>query len=197
MSDLTNGAVPAAPNPHVRPPYDGLTIALHWTTLALVLIQFASALSIDRLGEPALGRLALTIHRSSGVALWVLVALRLLWRFTGMKLPPFPATMHRWHIAAAHLSEYGLYALLLLQPLSGLADTLFRGHGFDLFVWQVPKLVARDRTLATSAHLVHVFGAYALAGLVTLHAGAALFHRFVLNDGVLDAMLPFARRKRR
>jgi cytochrome b561 len=37
---------------------------------------------------------------------------------------------------------------------------------------------------------VHEFGAKALLALVGLHAGAALFHRLVLRDGVLQRMSP-------
>jgi cytochrome b561 len=178
----------------VRPPYDRATIYLHWVTFALVVGQFATALSIDHV-EPATAKLLLTTHRSTGVALWLLVAFRLVWRFTGMRLPPFPPSMKPWHIRGVHLSEYGLYALLLVQPLTGMADTLLRGRAFDLILWRVPVLIARDRSLAGIAHVLHEAGAVALGGLVGLHAAAALFHHLVLKDGILPSMLPLARRR--
>jgi superoxide oxidase len=180
-----------------RPPYDPLTIILHWTTLALVLVQLASAWLIDHGGSRAAGALALTVHRSAGSALWLAVAFRLVWRFTGMKLPPFPPGMGRLHIAGVHLSEYGLYLLLLAQPLTGLADTLLRGRPFALFVWIVPAFFARDKPAAALAHLAHVAGAWALVVLVTIHALAALTHRFVLDDGVLESMTGGRRRPRK
>ena len=171
-----------------RPPYDRLTIILHWTTLALVLVQLASAWLIDHGGGREVGAAALTVHRSSGSVLWLVVASRLVWRVTGMQLPPFPPKMSRLHIAGVHLSEYGLYLLLLAQPLTGLADTLLRGRPFALFVWNIPTLVARDKPDAALAHLAHMVGAYALVALVTVHALAALTHRFMLNDGVFESM---------
>jgi len=177
-----------------RPPYDRLTILLHWTTLALVLVQLASAWLIDHGGSREAGALALTVHRSCGSALWLLVALRLIWRFTGMKLPPFPQGMGRLHTAGVHLSEYGLYLLLLVQPLTGLADTLLRGRPFALFVWTAPALIARDKPAAALAHLAHMAGAWILIALVTIHALAALTHRFVLDDGVLESMTGKRRR---
>ncbi len=173
----------------IRPPYDALTIGLHWTTLALVVAQFATALSIDHAPDADTAHLLLTTHRSAGVVLWVVVALRLIWRFTGMRLPPFPPKMGRLHVAGVHLSEYGLYGLLLLQPITGMADSLLRGRAFDIFVWQVPILLGRDKALAHLAHQTHMIGAYALLGLIVLHAGAALVHRYVLNDGVFEAMI--------
>jgi cytochrome b561 len=41
---------------------------------------------------------------------------------------------------------------------------------------------------------LHEFGAKALLALVGLHAGAALFHRMVLRDGVLQRMSPWTSR---
>jgi cytochrome b561 len=102
--------------------------------------------------------------------------------------------MARWHVAGVHASEYGLYALLLSQPVTGLAWSMLRGRAFDLFFWKVPPLVERNRALADLFHSLHVAGAVLLAGLVGLHAGAALFHRFVLKDAILGSMLPRPRR---
>jgi cytochrome b561 len=97
--------------------------------------------------------------------------------------------MGRLHIAGVHLSEYGLYGLLLLQPVTGMADSLLHGRGFALFIWQVPVVLARDKPLAQLARLAHKTGAYALLGLIALHAAAALVHRYVLNDGVFEAIV--------
>jgi Ni,Fe-hydrogenase I cytochrome b subunit len=38
--------------------------------------------------------------------------------------------------------------------------------------------------------LAHQLGAYAFGALVIGHAGAALFHHFVLRDDVLQCMVP-------
>ncbi len=192
MTDIPDDAAPAAPSAHLRPAYDPLSIALHWITVLLVLAQFATALAIDRI-DPTWVKTVLGVHRSTGVLLWGLVAFRLAWRFSGMRLPPFPPTMARWHIAGVHLSEYGLYALLLVQPLTGMADALYHGRPFALFGRQIPALVERNRDLAGLAHTAHMFGAYTLAAVIGLHATAALFHHWVLKDGVLRSMLPWLR----
>jgi cytochrome b561 len=173
-----------------RPPYDDLTILVHWTTLALVLAQFASALSIDQVADPALAERLLLLHRSTGVGLWLLIALRLIWRHTGMRLPPFPPNMARWHVTGVHLSEYGLYGLLLAQPLTGFLWSLLRGRAFPLFFWSVPPLLGRHKPLAEAFHQLHVAGAITLAAVVGVHASAALVHRFILKDQILQSMLP-------
>jgi cytochrome b561 len=193
MSATFHDAASATPSFAARPHYDPLTIVLHWTTVLLVLSQFVTAFSIDAVPAGLAGTV-LQVHRSTGVALWLLVAFRLVWRFTGMRLPPFPAKMASWHIVGVHLSEYSLYALLLLQPLTGMADTLLRGRPFPLFGQEIPQIVMKNHELAVGAHWLHMVGAWTLAGVVGVHAGAALFHQFILGDSVLRSMLPRSRR---
>jgi cytochrome b561 len=66
-----------------------------------------------------------------------------------------------------------------------------------LFGIQVPSLMAPDKGWAASAHALHTLGAYALASLVLVHASAAILHRIIANDGVLDSMLPIPHRAKR
>lgn len=178
-----------------RPPFDGVTIFMHWTTVLLVTAMFMLAWLMGQTQDADNARLVLTLHRSTGVALWTLTAARLLWRLTGAKFPPFPETMPSLQRLAAQLSEYGLYALLLVQPVTGVAQSLYRGRAFDLWLWRVPAVVARDRDLVRLFHQAHEWGAWALAGLIGIHASAALLHALVLRDGVFQSMWPFGRNR--
>ena len=94
--------------------FDILTIGLHWATVALIAGMFASAW----LQHAAM---LLTVHRSLGVVTWVVAIIRLGWRLSCAYLPPFPQNMPKMQQRLAKASEYGLYALLLLQPLTGLS----------------------------------------------------------------------------
>jgi hypothetical protein len=68
----------------------------------------------------------LWVHRSPGATIWALTGFRLAWRWTGARFPAFRASMTALHRLAARVSEYGLYALLLLQSVTGLAQTVLR-----------------------------------------------------------------------
>jgi cytochrome b561 len=175
-----------------RPPFDSVTIGLHWTTAALVLALFATAW-LHQVAEDhnsSLAPLLIQAHRSLGVIVWALTALRLTWRLSLARLPPFPAQMTWLHRAMVKLSEYALYALLLGQPATGLVTTLLGGRPFALLVWQVPPLLPRDEVLRDAFHATHEIGAWTLAIVVAGHAGVALFHHFVLRDDVLACMTP-------
>ena len=100
-----------------------------------------------------------------------------------------------WHRWGARLSDWGLYGLLVAQPLSGMAATVLYGHPFNLFGIEVPSLLASDKVWAAAAQQLHTLGAYALESLVIVHAGAAILHRVIADDGVLDSMLPLPRKR--
>jgi superoxide oxidase len=182
-----------------RPPFDSVTICLHWATVLFVLAMFTSAELRSQTHDDGFKAILLQIHRSLGVTIWVATALRLAWRMTSAKLPPFPANMTKMHRAVVQLSEYGLYALLLGQPVTGLGATLFSGRPFALFLWQIPQLMPEDKALRATLHLAHELGEWGLGALAAGHAAAALIHYFVLREDVLQCMVPAistARRRR-
>jgi len=181
-----------------RPPFDSVTIWLHWATALIVLAMFASAWLRSQAHDDVLKASLLHVHRSLGVTIWIATALRLAWRLTHAKLPPFPAHMTKIHRAIVQSSEYGLYALPLGQPATGLATTLLGGRPFALFLWPIPQLMPGDAALRAAFHLAHELGAWALGALAVGHAVAALIHHFILRDDVLSCMAPAispARRK--
>src|SRR6476659_8326919 len=145
--------------------FDSLTIGLHWATVTLITGMFASAwllLASDR--EDA--AMLLTVHRSLGVVTWAVAIVRLGWRFSCAYLPPFPQNMPKVQERLAKVSEYTLYALLLFQPLTGLAQSLARGRHFMLFAWQLPSVMAGDKPLTAVFHQIHALSAWVLLGLI-------------------------------
>ena len=179
-----------------RPPFDSVTIAFHWATVLIVLAMFASAWLHSQSHDDVFKALLLQFHRSLGVTIWVATVSRLVWRLTNAKLPPFPQNMPKVQQRLAKASEYALYALLLVQPATGLAATLLRGRQFALFFWEIPQLVP-EKALWVTFDLTHKLGAWALGALILGHAAAALFHHFVLRDDVLKCMVPVIARERR
>lgn len=174
--------------------FDSLTIAIHWSTLLLVLMVFAAAWTFGRATDAATAGNALLVHRSAGVLLWALTLFRLGWKHSLGRTAALPHTVSRLQRAAARANEFGLYALLVLQPITGFLQSALRGKPFPLLGFSFPAIVARDRAWTKIFHNIHGITAWALLGLIAPHASAALFHHFALRDGVLRAMLPRRRR---
>jgi superoxide oxidase len=185
--------IPPANAPKVnsgRPPFDNVTIILHWLTVLIVVTMFTSAWLRSQSHDDAFKATLLQIHRSLGVTIWVMTALRLAWRLTQAKLPPFSATMTETPRIVVRWTEYGFYGLLLIQPVTGIGTTLFGGRPFALFVWRIAPLFQDDKALQAMFRLLHEVGAWALAALIVDHAAAALIHHFVLRDDVLECVAP-------
>jgi cytochrome b561 len=192
--DLQSTAGPAKQPVTESGRFDQISIALHWLTVLLITVQFASAWlreAVDH--ESGLAVAILATHRTTGVLTWIAGLARLAWRSCFAYLPPFPESMPKLQRSIAKANEYGLYALLFAQPITGLGRGLFGDKPFELFIWQVPVLEPNPAIHSLLGE-VHEFGAKVLLALIGLHAGAALFHRLVLRDGVLQRMLPRASR---
>jgi cytochrome b561 len=171
--------------------FDQLSIALHWFTVLLIIVQYGSLWLHDAAHHASNFAVAsLSVHRSIGIVTWIVAVIRLVWRHSFADLPPFPPSMPKLQQVIAKANEYGLYLLLLVQPITGLARVWLRGEPFTLFVWAVPALFEPNPAIRTIFIEAHEIGGHALMILIGLHAGAALFHRLVLRDGVLQRMLP-------
>jgi cytochrome b561 len=175
--------------------FDPVTIVLHWATVVLLAVMFASIWARALVGEGApMGGGLLTLHRSAGVTLWLVAFCRISWRLAFAVRPPLPASVSLLQARAAAATEGGLYVLLLVQPLTGLMQTLARGRPFQIFFFAVPQAMSRDRNLAMLFRQTHELAAWLLLGLIAMHVGAALLHGLVLKDGVLQSMLSGRRR---
>ena len=173
--------------------FDPTSIVLHWLTVLLFIGQFTTAWLHEAVGHgTGLALEILATHRTMGMLIWTVGLARLVWRRKFACLPPFPESMPKLQQWIAKANEYGLYVLLLVQPITGLGDVMFHGRPFTLFIWHVPALLAPDALIRSLFQETHELGAKALLALIGLHASAALFHGLVLRDGVLQRMLPLS-----
>jgi superoxide oxidase len=173
--------------------FDHISIALHWITVLLIVAQFTSAWLHEAVDENSgLAAAILATHRASGMLTWIVVSVRLVWRHGFAYLPPFPQGMSKLQQLIATANEYSLYVVFFVQPITGLARVLLRGESFRLLIWQVPALLQPNPEIRNFFAEAHELGAKALLVLIGLHAGAVLFHRLVLRDGVLQRMLPWS-----
>jgi cytochrome b561 len=129
-------------------------------------------------------------HKNVGVAVLVLVTIRLVYRAL-RPAPPLPPSMPDWQRRVARATHVLLYALLVMMPVAGYIRVRAGGFPIEaLDAMGVPALVPRSEALASTAQTVHFFGAYAITALIALHAAAALYHGLVLRDGVFGRMWP-------
>lgn len=165
-------------------------VALHWLTLALVVVQFGLAQLMRDETRDLIGRFQLyQWHKSIGLTVAALVFLRLVLR---LALPePQSLVLPAWQALAAASVRAGLYLCLLALPLTGLLmvsaapiqiPTLFFGW------FAVPHPIGPDKVIYAAMLALHGALFAGLAALAAIHAGAALLHQFVLKDGLMRRM---------
>ncbi|WP_395667265.1 cytochrome b [Methylocella sp.] len=165
--------------------YDPTTIALHWLTAGMILVLWCLGRVAD-LFPRGLWRTNLwSIHVAIGFALVTVLAWRVVWRFFGRRRLPFPYPGLA-HVLAAS-SHAALYALLVVVVGLGVANAFVRG--FSLFdVFALPQF--GDYEMRKPVTHWHGLFANLLMLVAFAHAGAALFHHYVLKDNVLQRMIP-------
>lgn len=164
----------------------------HWTIALLIFGLFVVGFVMEDLGGEN-RRLAYNLHKSFGILVLALVVCRLIWRM-GSVVPTPPASSLRWQVLLAELVHWGLYAAMLLVPVTGYLATSFGHYPFNLFMIEgarVPLLVGENKPLGEMISNVHAGAAFAFLGLLVLHIGAALYHHFIAKDAVLARMTPF------
>lgn len=170
----------------------------HWLIVLLILAIAAIGLVMDDLPKTPKYFWVFTLHKSLGITVLGLAVLRLGWRLYAGAPAPVAGTP-RWQERIASLTHWALYALIFAMPLSGwLYDS---SSGLRPFRWfglaQVPKLSPPNESLSHWSHDAHETLFLVLAGLVTVHALAALYHHFFRNDATLTRMLPQSWSQRR
>lgn len=170
--------------------YGGLSIALHWLMLALMIGVYACIElkgNFPKGSEPR--ELLKHWHFMLGLAIFALAWLRLLARLiapTPKIVPAIPA----WQAILSKVVHLGLYVLMIGAPLAGWLILSAAGKPIPFFGLELPALIGLNPPLAGQIKEVHEFVGVAGYALIALHAAAALVHHYVMRDNTLTRMLP-------
>ena len=168
--------------------YSGIAQALHWATTAALFVMLPFVWVAENFPEGPIRIFWYLLHESVGITIFCLIVARVTYRFAHPP-PPEPTTVGRGARALARLTHWLLYAVLLTMPVTGY---LMAGNGqpvpfFGLF--SLPGL-PKNEPLGVVANTIHVYGQFAVYGLVILHLAGTVWHVAVRRDGLLDRMLP-------
>lgn len=166
----------------------------HWLIVALILAMAYLGLTMGDLPNSPRKIEVYALHKSIGLTLLALVALRVAWRLYAGAPGAVPGTP-RWQQRLASLTHALIYALLFAIPLSGWVLNSAAGYPLQWFkLFNLPAIAGRSDRVHELASNAHELLFWVLAVLVLLHAAAAFYHHLFQNDDTLRRMLP-ARRK--
>ncbi len=170
--------------------YGRIAQLLHWATAALVLVAFLYGPGGPEARVYALPRdFDRHLHETLGSTVLLLVVLRVIWRLFDRR--PEPAPVSRWMGLAAILVQIALYLLLFAVPLSAVLGAWLEGHPLAyLGGLSIRAPFAASHELGATIATIHTWLGNAILWVAGFHALAALYHQFILKDGVLASMLP-------
>ena len=170
--------------------YGSVAKILHWLTFVFLFGNAWLGLYMNDLPKGPETEAVYALHRAFGITILLLVALRLLWRWTNPRpLPPPGVGPGTWRLAG--LVQIAFYAVMLAMPLVGWIGSSAAGA---TVLWfgnlELPALAGRDEGLKEAMVLIHRLLFYTLFGLLVVHVAGALKHRFMDRVDVLGRMLP-------
>ena len=153
--------------------YSRLQISLHWIIALLILTMFFSGEVMGEFGEMlrdspgAQQPVGVYAHIGAGISVLVLVLWRIAVRLR-RGAPAAPNGTDKRQEMVALIVHLGLYAVMVIAPISGLLAWFGGLH---------------------TAEEVHEAIKPILIVLLVLHIAGALYHQYVLKDGLLRRMM--------
>lgn len=186
------------------PTYTPTARAVHWLVALLIFIQLPLGFymayrgndmeTVNEKGETvkgvwdALTGFLYSSHKLIGLTILTLVILRLAYRLI-RGAPPSDPSVPPTLTGISHLVHWGLYALLIAVPIIGYKAISYGGF-LEVFGMHLPAITEKNDDLAKEIFEWHETGAILIIVFVTLHIVAAIYHRFVRKDRVVERMLP-------
>lgn len=132
-----------------------------------------------------IGQTLVPWHVSLGAVLMLLVVLRIIWSARQLERRPLHDPATAWLVKAGHLA---LYACMVLMPITGVLYLVGNGYGLKVFGQQ---LLAKGPEIGWMASVGSLHSALAWLTLLLVigHIGAALYHRLVKRDDIMQRML--------
>ncbi|SFN66977.1 cytochrome b [Xenorhabdus japonica] len=169
-----------------------ISILIHWLVALAVYGMFALGLWMVTLSYyDAWYHRAPELHKSIGILIFIVIVIRLIWRF--ISPPPKPlASYSQFTRISSKLAHFTLYIVLFGILASGYLISTADGDSISVFGWfDVPATLTEQGIQADTAGIIHLYFAWIAMVLSLLHGLAALKHHFIDRDITLKRMFGF------
>ena len=164
--------------------YGTVAVTIHWVTVLLILLLVGTGFRAGG-AEDAMEKAAiLRLHVPFGIAILLLTIARIGW-WLFMDKKPDSIAMPTWQDRASRFVHVLFYIVILGLVASGI--------GMVALSQAVPIIFGSSADALPNFHdypprTPHGVGARLLLVLFAIHLGAALYHHFIMKDGLLRRM---------
>ena len=182
MKSYTPSQLVAVYHPFVR--------TLHWLMALIIFVALGLGVWAAQLPRGDFRSSLLFYHKSLGVAVLILIVIRILAR-VALGTPPYTTPLDKLTEMAAGAGHLALYALMIAIPVSGYVMSTAGGHEVSFFgLFTLPSFLAENKPLAGAAAETHEALAWIIGIVIVVHLGATFWHARVKRDEVLTRMWP-------
>ncbi|ODN67599.1 cytochrome b [Methylophaga muralis] len=170
--------------------YGLISIVLHWSVALLTIGLFVLGLWMVDLGYyDDWYYQAPWWHKGLGFIVLLLVLIRWLWRpFAGK--PAAISTTPVWQNLAAKTVHQLMNLAIIVLAVTGYLIVTAKGQPLGIFDWfNIPALTQLTVSTSDLVSKLHLWSAYFIIALASIHALAALKHHFINKDATLRRML--------
>lgn len=178
--------------------YTRTAMVFHWTIGVLIILNVLLIWTVDYYPK-GWERPTIDLHKSIGLTVLGLAAMRILWRVTHEPPPPLVG-QKQWEVTLSHLAHFALYIVIIGLPLTGyMHDSAFKdaaAHPLTLLgIVEIPRidwianLAQPDKEgLHKLFFSWHSAFATVLYGLFAAHVLGALKHQWLDRQRELQRM---------
>ena len=171
--------------------YGSGAIAFHWFMFLLIVAVGTLGLLHDSWPKQT-QRFWINIHALLGLLLWFTLLARFWWRLRH-RPPPLMESVGAFSRRTSTLLHYSLYVLLFITPIVGIITFVYHGRVFDFGLFKIDPGIKSNRAIFHPTEDLHGYLAYAIFALAGIHALVALWHQFIVRDGLMARMWPARR----
>lgn len=147
----------------------------HWVMAVLIVSMFMLAYTMINIPVSPVSDRLYSLHKATGLLLFGLVILRVIWRFIN-RTPKLPPLIPYWQRQLATLNMTVLYLLMLVMPLTGFFMSTLGHHSVSFYgIFTVLPLTDNQPVSKFFAE-AHEIAAYLFVMSFTLHVIGAFYH---------------------
>ncbi len=162
---------------------------LHWVLAAMIITLIAVGVYMADLPKDYPGKYDMyDMHKSFGLIAMFLIFGRIINRLVSSP-PPLPESISKFDVMVSKISNFTLYILMLIIPVSGYVMSVASGYGAKVFGIALVEVMGKDAHIASVAHGIHVNIWYLLVLFILLHLAGNVKHYAIDKVNILKRML--------
>jgi cytochrome b561 len=163
--------------------YNILMRGLHWVSAILIIALLGVGVYMANFNSTYKYDLY-ALHKSFGIIILFVTLLRIITRLLS-RIPKLPSGFNIIEIKLSNTVYFLMYLLTLTMGVSGYLMSDLSGYPVKIFNFKVFSIFNINSEMANIFHSIHIYSAYILIGIISLHILATIKHIVVEKVNLL------------